>query len=893
MTGSHGAPAVMMPTQPAGDVSLLFSDIEAPTRLLRLLGNDRYTLGLEQHRQILRQAFAAYQGYEVNCEGDSFFVAFPSATGAVAAAADAQRALAQHNWADGLPVRVRIGIHTGQPTPAPPKYVGLDVHRAARVMSAAHGGQVLVTASTRELNDSRFSFRDLGEHALKDIPTSTHLYQLEADGLESDFPPLRTLANRPTNLPSPARPILGRTEELARLAGLLGDRQVRLVTVTGAGGVGKTRLGLEAAAAARELFPAGVFLVNLAPVRDGDVLVRTIAQTLNLRERPQEPLVETLGDYLQTRELLLMLDNFEQIAPSAAALATLLERAPRLKLLVTSRVPLHLAAERVLRLGSLELPPAAADEQTLRNSAASALFLDRIVAADPEFELTTAAAPAVAELCVRLGGLPLALELAAARALVLSPQDMLARLEQHLPVLGRGAVDLPERQRTIEATIAWSYDLLDQAEQQVFARLGVFVGGWSFEAAEDVCAEPRVDILDVLESLVENSLVVVSTDRKSGDARFAMLEIVREFALRRLEEAGADDQARSAVAWHLRKLAGDGPWHYYGPDQIGWVARAIRELDNARAVMNWAQASSRDEIYVALAAGLWPAMYWLGAIREAGEWLSRAMTLTGVPAALRLTTVSSACVVAGWQGTSSEAWAEELAETLETALDPQQRSLGFLGLTLVATVAGDSYAAKAHSLALADAARGVNPNLLLVGLHRAAGFAIELDELDAAQEYVTEALETARAIGAGHSLTWVLITSGTVSLTRGDAPQAAAQYAEAVDRAAELGLTRSAGTLRAVHGLACCSVAMGHSLDVAARLLASTETQCTKSSWSFTGADAKRHTRAVDLVRAAFDEGRLRDLWAEGTAMDAAEASDAALRLASELLQAPTPSHSE
>ena len=877
----------MTPMQPAGTVTLLFSDIEASTRLLQRLGNERYALALEDHRNLLRAAFAAHHGYEVNCEGDSFFVAFPSAAGALAAAHAAQLALSGHSWPDAQPLRVRIGIHSGEPTLEPPKYVGLDVHRAALVMDAGHGGQVLVTAATRELVDTRFGFRDLGEHDLKDIPAPVHLYQLEAEGLESEFPPLRTPANRPTNLPAPARPILGRGEQLAQLACVLADPQARLVTVTGTGGVGKTRLALEAAGAARGLFPAGVFLVQLAPVQEREQLVQAIVRTLSLRERPPEAPLETLLDYLRPRELLLLLDNFEQLADAAAVLATMLEQAPKLKILVTSRVPLHLAAEQIMRLGALALPPRHADEQELRSCAASALFLDRVAAADPEFRLAATERSAVAELCVRLDGLPLALELAAARTSVLSPQEMLERLEQHRPVLGRSGADMPERQRTLEATIAWSYDLLDEQEQRVFSRLGVFAAGWTFEAAEDVCADIGVDMLETLESLVEKNLVVATTGPGSGELRFGMLETIREFAFRRLQETGAEDTARAGMARHLRQLAGDGPWNYYGRGQVAWVARVSRELENAGALMEWAQASGRDEIYVALAAGLWPALYWQGAIRQAGQWLSRAMTLTDVPPSLRLTTVASACIVAGWQGSSNEAWTGELAEALETADDPQQRSLGFVGLMLVAEVAADWQGAERHALAAADAAREVNPNLLLVGLHRAAGFALELGLLDDAGTFVAEALEVTRAADAGHSLTWVLVTAGSVSLMRGFPVEAAAQYAEALEHATALGQSDSAGTLRALDGLACCSVAAGRSLEPAARLLAAMETQYAKSGWSLSGADGKRHGRAVKLLRPVVDEERLRELWAQGAAMDVRDAADSARRLAAELLQTP------
>jgi predicted ATPase/class 3 adenylate cyclase len=587
--------------QPHGTVTMLFSDIEASTRLLHQLGTDRYSLALDEHRRLLRAAFAAHDGYEVACEGDSFFVAFPSASGAVAAAEEAQRALAGHRWPDALPVRVRIGIHTGHPKPTPPQYVGLDVHWAARVMAAAHGGQVLVTGATRQLHPSAVSFRDLGEHELKDIPATTRLFQLEADGLPMDFPPLRTMANRPTNLPAPARALIGRDRELAVLASLLSDPDVRLLTVTGVGGAGKSRLALEAATVAREVFSSGVFLVRLAPIRDSDMVVQTIAQALGVIERPGESLLDTLADHLRTSELLLLLDNFEQVAAAAPAMATLLEQAPKLKLLVTSRVRLRLHAERVMRLPPLETPPRDADEPALRRFAASALLLERIEAADAEFVLDDASAQAVAELCARLDGLPLALELAAARAALLSPQELLRRLGHRLDALGSAGPDAEEHQRTLRATLAWSYDLLPAEAQSLYGALAVLPGSWTLESAEAL-ADERIDTVTALEALRDGNLVNRRRP-EDGSSRFSMFETIREDALERLRDSGREAAVRDRLLEHACALA-DREASDFGLG-LSWAEHVQAEHGLFRAAIDWGLERGRTDRALSLWLRIW------------------------------------------------------------------------------------------------------------------------------------------------------------------------------------------------------------------------------------------------------------------------------------------------
>ena len=545
-----------MTEPPSGTVTLLFTDIEGSTRLLRRTG-DSYPQLLAWHRAILREAFERNGGRVLGSEGDAFFVVFESAGDAAAAAAEAQRLLAEHDWPDDNEIRVRMGLHTGEPRWVDGSYVGLDIHQAARVMAAAHGGQVLVSESTRALLDE--GVRDLGEHLLKDLPGRHRLYQLEIEGLPAEFPPLNTPDSRSTNLPAQPNAFIGRERELADAEALLVRDDVRLLTLIGTGGTGKTRLALQLAADVAERFPGGAYLVSLAPVRDWELVVPTIARTLGLREQPGEALSELLTEHLRDKELLLVLDNFEQVIPAAPALSSLLSEAPGLKLLVTSRTPLRLREERAYRVPQMGLPdlgrPAAAAE--LAGSESVRLFVERAQAAAEDFEVDDENVEAVAEICVRLDGLPLAIELAAPRIRTLTPRALLRRLDQRLTLLTGGAQDVDERQRTLRGTIEWSYDLLGEQEKALFRRLGVFVGGCRLEAAGAVCdpdGSSGAGVLDDLGSLVEKSLLRRSTD-SDGEPRFSMLETIREYALEQLESAGEAETVRRLHAHWFAQVA--------------------------------------------------------------------------------------------------------------------------------------------------------------------------------------------------------------------------------------------------------------------------------------------------------------------------------------------------
>ena len=475
-----------MSEPPSGTVTLLFSDIEGSTRLLRRLG-DGYVEQLARHRVLLRGAFESHGGYVLEGEGDAFFVAFQSASEAVAAAADGQRALAGHGWPEGNEIRVRIGLHTGEPRLIEGRYVGLDVHEAARVMAAAHGGQVLLTERTCALLGEGVELRDLGEHVLKDLSGLRRLYQLEINGLPIDFPPLNTEAGWTTNLPAQPNVFIGRKRELAEAGELLAREDVRLLTLVGSGGTGKTRLALQLAGEAGGRFPGGVFFVPLAALRDWSHVVPTIARTLGMHEQSGETVLETVGARLRGRKVLLVLDNFEHVVGAAPALSALLSGSTGLKLLATSRSPLRLRGEWSYRVAQLELPalPASVAEAAAFDSVK--LFVERARAAAEGFELDDENATAIAEICVRLDGLPLAIELAAPWMRTLTPVALLRRLDQRLPLLTGGSRDVDERQRTLRNAIDWSYGLLSEQEQRLFRRLAAFVGGCRPEAAEGIC----------------------------------------------------------------------------------------------------------------------------------------------------------------------------------------------------------------------------------------------------------------------------------------------------------------------------------------------------------------------------------------------------------------------
>jgi predicted ATPase len=654
-----------MPELPAGTLTLLFTDMEGSTRLLQQVG-EHYAALLQECRRLLRTAFGQWHGQEVDTQGDAFFVVFARASDAVCATVDIQQALAAHSWPQDAVVQVRIGLHTGEPRRSAEGYVGLDVHHAARIMGAGHGGQILLSQATSVLVEQSLpegvQLQDLGEHRLKDLRRPSRLFQLVVAGLPTAFPPLHTLDSHPNNLPIEPTLFIGREREVAALSRLLARSDVRLLTLTGPAGVGKTRLALQVAAEVSDGYADGVFVVPLAPLTDPEQVMEAIAQVLSIPDVSGPSLLGQVQRALKSKQMLLVLDNFEQVASAALMVAELLAMCPSLKIVVTSRVALHVRAEREFAVPPLALPDLKRlpDLVTLSQYEAVALFIERAQAVKADFQVTNATAPAVAGICARLDGLPLAIELAAARAKYSPPQMLLARLEQGLSVLSGGARDLPARQQTLRAAIAWSYELLSQQEQLLFRRLAVFVDGWHWPAAEQVCRAAgglAGDILEGLESLMDKSLLR-QEGQDDGEPRWWMLQTLREFGLEVLARAGEGEASRRAhAAYHLTLAEQAGP-RLRGSEQERWFARLEQEHENLRAALSFLleqahcqmekhQGQEPAEQVLRLCAALYPFWYMRSYLLEGQAFLEQALAVrSGVKASVQAQVLSDAASMA-------------------------------------------------------------------------------------------------------------------------------------------------------------------------------------------------------------------------------------------------------
>jgi predicted ATPase/class 3 adenylate cyclase len=646
---------------PSGTVTFLFTDIEGSTRLLQELG-ERYAEVLAQHRAIIEGASAARGGHTFGTEGDALFIAFAEAAPAVLAAAESQRRLAQARWPEGREVRVRMGIHTGEATLVGTDYVGLSLHHAARLTAAGHGGQVLVSAATaglvRERAPSDVDLRDLGEHRLRDLAGEERIYQLVAPGVPDRFPPVRTLEGRRVNLPVQLTSFVGR-EELAQARELLS--RSHLLTLTGPGGTGKTRLALQIAAESSDEFPDGVFFVALDAVRDPDLIPSEVLRAVGLvvpgGRSPQEHLL----DHVRARRMLIVLDNFEQILDGAPLVAQLLREAPELKVVVTSRVPLRIYGEQEFGVPALGVPgPDATTPEEIARYEAVRLFVERAMAAQPAFRLTPDNADAVADIVRRLDGLPLAIELAASRMRIFPVEALRARLGERLAVLTGGARDLPARQRTLRGAIDWSYDLLDDADRHLFARFAVFAGGGFLPDVEAVCgpaSEIGRDVVECVDSLVEKSLL--RTDpRAVHEPRFGMLATLQEYAVERLEERGEEEAERRRHALAFLSVVETTEGRLTGPEGRELLDRLEVDHDNLRAALDWAIERGEVEIALRFVAAAWRFWQIRGHLTEARQRIERVLALEGVDvqsSALQARALGAAGSIAYWLGDNTAA----------------------------------------------------------------------------------------------------------------------------------------------------------------------------------------------------------------------------------------------
>jgi predicted ATPase/class 3 adenylate cyclase len=778
---------------PTGTVTFLFTDIEGSTRLVQRLG-ERYPEVFERHCGILRKSFRDTGGREVGTEGDSFFIVFESAPAAVAGAVAAQRALSSYKWPQGGPVRVRIGLHTGEGTLGGDNYIGIDVNRAARVAAAGHGGQVLLSSATRELVEQALAdglgLRDLGEHRLKDLAKPEHLFQLVIPGLPNDFPAPRSLEARPNNLPLELTSFIGRKREIEEVRRAL--EECRLVTLTGPGGTGKTRLGLQVGAELLDRFEHGVFFVGLAPVYDPDLLSSTIARALGVSEVGARPIMDTLKEYLRDRELLLILDNFEQIAGAAPTLVELLKAGPRLRLLVTSRAVLHVSGEAEYQVPPLELPDyrQLPPLEVLSQYEAVILFIQRAQAVRPGFTVTNENAPAVAEICARLDGLPLALELAAARVRLLTPQAILARLESRLTLLTGGARDLPARQQSLRDAIGWSYDLLDEPERALFRTLSVFVGGWNLEAAEVVCnpeGRLRVETLDALGSLADKSLIR-QTETEGGEPRFRMLEVIREYALERLAQEDEAEEIRRRHAGFFLDLAETVEPKLTGPGQARWLDTVELEHENLRAALDWLSESGNAVMALRLGSSLWRFWQMRGFLHEARQRLTNLLALPGASEdpAVRAKALEALGGVTYWMADYEIArgFYEESLEIHRRLGDRAGIANALYNISFTYEVPQtDLAAAKTfaeESLAifreLGDEI-GIAKSLWALG---SSGSEPSLVDDETAEAYLTEAIAIFRRLDDRFSLGWVLHSLGLRAVDTGEFEEARARLSEAL-----------------------------------------------------------------------------------------------------------------
>ena len=785
------APADDTAALPTGTVAFLMTDIEGSTQLVGRLA-DSWPAALNEHFAIIRAAVGANRGTWVSSEGDAVFAVCPSARQAIAAAIAAQREMAGHAWPGGVGLKMRVGIHAGEAVLGGRDYTGIDVHRTARMAAAGNGGQVLVSEAARLLAGDRpgegIGYLDLGRYQLRDLPAAEHLYQVLAPGLEVAFPALRTKeAVTPTNLPTPLTRFVGRIREITEIGALLQSQ--RLVTLTGPGGTGKTRLAVEAARTLLSDYGDGVWFVALEVVREAALVTPTIATTLAVSEQPDRSISAVLAERLAGTRSLLVLDNFEQVVAAAPDISTLLGAIPSLTVLVSSREPLAIAGEWVYPVPPLSVPeePGTPTADQLRGLDAVDLFVERATSVRPGFELTDSNAPVVAAICRRLDGLPLALELAAARANLFSAEQILARLDHRLTLLASSRRDLPERQRTLRGAIDWSHELLTEPERELFRRFSVFSGGADFEALAaviDPAGELGADVLDLAGALVDRSLL---RSTALGDQnRLAMLETIREYAAERLAGSAEERLLRNRHVAHFRRLAEAARDVPTDPRRNETLDRLELELPNFRAAVGWSLEGGDHASGFAIVMGL--NAFWtirshltegrallgalLAASRSEGVTTLRSEA-TGVASELSFQHGDFAAAIA--QARDAMRMAGELDDP-RLILRAHMR----IGWATVATQPG---AARDSFARAVDLARRANDGDVLRGSLNGLGLALlNLGDLDRALAATTEAFDLDERSGDSYSAAYAQLGIAQVLLGRGDAKAAMDELVGALRR---------------------------------------------------------------------------------------------------------------
>jgi predicted ATPase/class 3 adenylate cyclase/Tfp pilus assembly protein PilF len=792
---------------PTGTVTFLFTDVEGSTKRWEA-HPQAMQAAFARQEAILRYAIGANGGFAYKLIGDAFQAAFPTAGQALQAVIDAQHTLSSEKWpAEIGDVRVRMALHTGVTEERGDDYVGPALNRVARLLSAGHGGQVLLTLATQQLLrdnlPSGMTLRDMGEHRLKDLIQPERIFQVMAVGLPADFPPLKTLDNRPNNLPRQATPLIGREREVEAVQSRLMRADVHLLTLTGVGGIGKTRLALQAAAEMLEEFPDGVFFVNLAPIIDPALVTPTVAYTLGLREVGGQTIEDTLKEYLKDKRLLLVLDNAEQVLDAAPEVADLLKSSSQLKALVTSRAALHLSMEHEYAVPPLRVPDpkelAATGSHALEardvvpllaQYEAVELFVRRSQAVKPDFQIDKENARVVAEICYRLEGIPLAIELAAARVKALLLHALLDRLQSRLKLLTGGARDLPARQQTLRNTIAWSYDLLNDADKRLFRRMSVFTGGRTLRAADAVCnagGDLEIDVMEGVASLVDNSLMYV-TEGANGEPRYLMLETIHEFAREKLDESGEGEALQRQHALYFMALAEHAEPELTGSQQAEWLARLEDEHDNLRAALRWAsnleqnavtQAAERAGVVLRLAGASWRFWYMRGYLTEGREQLAGVLHVHE-----RLTELSQA----GAARAADTNHDEQAVQSQVPSGLRAYRAKALNGAGNLAHAQGDYAAARSlHEESLAIK-RGLGDKWgIASSLNNLGIIAQEQGDYAAARSLYVEDLTLFQELGDKRGIASSLNNLGIVAQEQGDYLSASSLYEESLGLRRELG----------------------------------------------------------------------------------------------------------
>ena len=897
---------------PTGTITFLLTDIEGSTELWEQNPESMRT-ALVRHDAIFDVAVDGHSGVHVRPrgEGDSRFAVFQDAANAVAAAVEIQANMAAESWDIPSPLRVRLGLHTGVADLRMGDYYGSAVNRSARLRGLGHGGQSLVSLTTRELVQDSLpagvSLADMGLHTLKGLSRAENVFQLNIPGLSQEFPPLNSLENLPNNLSAQTTEFIGREAEINEIVNLLSKQSTRLLTLTGPGGTGKTRLSQEAAAEMLEDFPDGVFFIPLAPISDPELVPTTIARTIGVREGGGLPPQENLKAFLNNKHLLLVLDNFEQVMGATVGVTELLGAAPGLKLVVTSRIPLQVRGEQEYPVLPLDVPGTGVTFEEIESIECVQMFVTLARASNPRFEFNHENAPVIAEICRRLDGLPLAIEIAAARTRMLQPQAMLKRLDDSLKLLTGGPKDLPARQQTLRGAIDWSYDLLEPDDRSLFARLGVFVGGFTLDAAEAVCnSNDQLDVFTGIENLLNNSLLKLASSN-NDEPRFELLQTIRDYALEKLVDTGELDDLRGRHAAYFDQKSNEIMWDLYSSSSVDLLGFLERDQDNYRAALTWSlEVPDRVGVGIQIAFRIFWFWYRYGHFHEGREWCERLLSRTGEMGIhpLRGMVLTTAGMMAMWETDLNVAvdYSLESLEIWRFLEEPEGMAFSLLTLGVVLLNQGQDDRARPYLEESIEVFKELGATWPQgTALVHLGNVALGQGDIDAALVYLERGEKIARQIGDSWQIAFAVNNRGEVARVQGEYAQAHRYYieteqlyqqADAVGDQARLvhtlayiaqhegdletaetkfresledflELGNKRGIAECLAGLAGLAAERGE-FEMAVPLMSASEALLNSFGAAWWPADRVEVERNLELMRSAVEADEFEDLWQKG-----------------------------